>query len=122
MIKTHGLTHIALAVKNPERSLKFYKEVFGVKEYYRDENQIQVLGPGEYDVIAFQKDSKLAGKKGGVLHFGFRLTNPKDINRVVTAVRKAKGTIVEQGAFSPQEPYTYIKDPDGYVVEIWYEK
>jgi catechol 2,3-dioxygenase-like lactoylglutathione lyase family enzyme len=27
MIKTHGLTHINLAVKDPDRSLKFYQQV-----------------------------------------------------------------------------------------------
>lgn len=53
MVKTHGLTHISLAVKDPDRSLKFYTKVFGVKEYYRDEESIQVLGPGPHDVIAF---------------------------------------------------------------------
>ena len=45
-LATHGLTHIALAVKSPARSLKFYCAVFGVREYYRDADSIQVLGPG----------------------------------------------------------------------------
>lgn len=35
MVKTHGLTHISLAVRSPQRSLAFYQSVFGVKEYYR---------------------------------------------------------------------------------------
>ena len=64
MIKTHGLTHISLAVRDPDRSLAFYEQVFGVKEYYRDENSIQVLGPGSHDVIAFDKDVANAGKLG----------------------------------------------------------
>lgn len=55
MIKTHGLTHISLAVRDPDRSLPFYQMVFGVKEDYRDEDSIQVLGPGSYDFIAFEK-------------------------------------------------------------------
>lgn len=33
MVKTHGLTHISLTVRDPERSLRFYREVFGVCEY-----------------------------------------------------------------------------------------
>jgi len=32
MIKTHGLTHIALNVRNPDDSLQFYGKVFGVVE------------------------------------------------------------------------------------------
>lgn len=62
MIKTHGLTHISLAVRDPDRSLAFYKKVFGVKEYYRDESSIQVLGPGSHDVIAFKKDAANAAR------------------------------------------------------------
>jgi catechol 2,3-dioxygenase-like lactoylglutathione lyase family enzyme len=46
VITTHGLTHISLAVRDPDRSLAFYASVFGVEEYYRDENSIQVKGPG----------------------------------------------------------------------------
>jgi catechol 2,3-dioxygenase-like lactoylglutathione lyase family enzyme len=46
MVKTHGLTHISLAVRDPERSLKFYSEVFGIREYFRDESQIQAQSPG----------------------------------------------------------------------------
>ena len=65
MIKTHGLTHISLSVRDPDRSLAFYEQVFGVKEYYRDENSIQVLGPGSHDVIAFDKDVDKCWKVGG---------------------------------------------------------
>ncbi|MGH9880367.1 MAG: VOC family protein [Pyrinomonadaceae bacterium] len=121
MIRTHGLTHISLAVKNPERSLRFYESVFGVKEYYRDANSIQVLGPGAHDVIAFEKDSTVAGKAGGIAHFGFRLVEPGDIDAAVREVEKAGGKLLRRGEFSPGFPYAYVHDPDGYEIEIWYE-
>ncbi len=31
MVKTYGLTHISLAVRDAERSLRFYEQVFGVQ-------------------------------------------------------------------------------------------
>lgn len=65
MIKTHGLTHISLAVKDPDRSLKFHRQVFGVKDYYRDDESIQVLGTGPHDVIAFERNPRAAGKSRG---------------------------------------------------------
>ena len=121
MIKTHGLTHISLEVKDPDRSLKFYQQVFGVKEYYRDEESIQVQGPGLYDVIAFQRNARATGKSGGITHFGFRLTSPKDIEKAVKEVKRAGGKILRRGEFAPGFPFVYVADPDGYEIEIWYE-
>ena len=63
MIKTHGLNHINLEVSDPDVSLKFYQQLFGVKEYFRDEISIQALGPGKKDVIAFVKSDR-AGDAG----------------------------------------------------------
>ena len=35
MVRTYGLTHINLVVRDVERSLRFYGQVFGVEEYGR---------------------------------------------------------------------------------------
>ncbi len=34
-IKTHGLTHVALAVRDPQRSMRFYQDVVGAVAVYR---------------------------------------------------------------------------------------
>ena len=120
-LRTHGLSHLSLAVRDPERSLKFYTTVFGVKEYYRDADSIQVLGPGRKDVLAFEKDHILAGKGGGLTYFGFRLTKPGDIDTAVALVQLAGGKVLSRGEFTPDSPYAFILDPDGYEIEIWYE-
>lgn len=121
MIETHGLTHLSLAVSDPERSLTFYRELFGVREYYRDENSIQVLGPGPFDVIAFERNEREAGVVGGLGHFGFRLKKAEDIDIAVVEVERAGGRILRRGEFSPGFPFVYAADPDGYEIEIWFE-
>lgn len=121
MIETRGLTHLNLAVRDPERSLAFYRAVFGVKEYFRDAGTIQVQGPGPYDVIAFERDAGDAGRAGGLSHFGFRLTRPEDIDHAVAEVLAAGGTLDRRGEFSPGFPFAYVRDPDGYEIEIWFE-
>jgi catechol 2,3-dioxygenase-like lactoylglutathione lyase family enzyme len=121
MVKTHGLTHIALAVKDAERSLRFYRSVFGVKLVYRLEGFIQAQTPGSRDVLVFDEKAPRTGKRGGIAHFGFRLTDPRDIEAAAKAVRRAGGKIVSKGDFCPGEPYLFFIDPDGYEVEIWYE-
>jgi catechol 2,3-dioxygenase-like lactoylglutathione lyase family enzyme len=121
MVETHGLSHISLAVRDPQRSLEFYAQVFGVREYYRDASQIQVLGPGPFDVLAFERNASASGTVGGIAHFGFRLKRPEDIGLAIAEVERAGGKVLRKGEFSPGLPFAYVHDPDGYEIEIWFE-
>jgi len=103
-IRTHGLTHIALAVRDPKRSLRFYQEVFGAVAVYENEDFIQAQTPGSHDVLVFERNPDLAGHAGGVVHFGFRLVDAADIKRAMRTVETAGGTILRKGEFCPGEP------------------
>lgn len=120
-VRTRGLTHISLAVADPERSMRFYRDAFGAEEYYRDEEQIQLKGPGKWDVLVFTRDPEAAGKPGGMSHFGFRLRKPEDIDAAVAAVEGAGGRVLRRGEFGPGLPFAYVADPDGYEIELWFE-
>ena len=121
MVRTHGLTHVALAVADAERSLRFYKKIFGVKMIYRNSGFIQAQTPGSRDVLVFEENAPRRGKRGGIAHFGFRLVDPADIETAAKVVTKAGGKILSKGEFCPGEPYLFFTDPDGYEVEIWFE-
>jgi catechol 2,3-dioxygenase-like lactoylglutathione lyase family enzyme len=120
-VPTYGLTHVALAVRDPQRALRFYQAVLGVVAVYEDDTFVQVQTPGSRDVIVFERRPRTAGKAGGVVHFGFRLKRPEDIECARSAIAAAGGRIRESGEFVPGEPYVFFTDPDGYDVEIWYE-
>lgn len=121
MIRTYGLTHIALNVSDAERSLSFYQQVLGVIPVYRQDGFIQAQTPGSRDVIVFEEGGKSQGQSGGVAHFGFRLVDPADIDAAVSAVEQAGGRVLSRGQFCPGEPYVFFADPDGYEVELWHE-
>lgn len=119
-IPTRGLTHLSLSVADPDRSKAFYEALFGVREVHREEGQIQVAGPGEHDILVFERRER-AGEPGGIDHFGFRLCDPADAATAERVAREAGATILRRGEFAPGMPYLYIEDPDGYTIEIWYE-
>jgi catechol 2,3-dioxygenase-like lactoylglutathione lyase family enzyme len=121
MIGTFGLTHVALAVRDPNESFEFYRAVFGMVAVYRDESFVQAQTPGTPDVLVLDKSRRGRGTSEGIAHFGFRLRDPDDLPRAAAAVVSAGGTILSQGEFCPGEPYLFCKDRDGYQVEIWYE-
>jgi catechol 2,3-dioxygenase-like lactoylglutathione lyase family enzyme len=121
VVKTYGLTHVAVAVRDLDRTEAFYRSILGAVVVYRDAGFLQMQTPGARDVLVFEKNAKAAGKAGGVMHFGFRLTKAKDIEAARDAVKEAGGTITETGEFVPGEPYLFATDPDGYTIEIWYE-
>jgi catechol 2,3-dioxygenase-like lactoylglutathione lyase family enzyme len=120
-VSTFGLTHIALSVRDVERASRFYQLVFGCVEVYRQTGFAQLQTPGTRDVLVLEEAPDQAGVRGGIAHFGFRLTAPGDIAAARQAVEAAGGTVREEGEFVPGEPYLFALDPDGYEVEIWYE-
>jgi catechol 2,3-dioxygenase-like lactoylglutathione lyase family enzyme len=121
MVKTFGLTHVAVAVRDVDRASAFYREVLGAVEVYKQEGFVQLQTPGTRDVLVFERQPDRAGKAGGIVHFGFRLQDPNDIDAAARAVTGAGGVVKEQGEFVPGEPYLFATDPDGYEIEIWYE-
>ena len=121
MVKTFGLTHIALAVRDVERASRFYQQVLGAVEVYRQGTFAQLQTPGTRDVLVLEHAPERAGTIGGVAHFGFRLQSAGDIGAAIAAVEAAGGRIRESGEFVPGEPYLFAIDRDGNEFEIWYE-
>ena len=121
MVRTFGLTHVALTVQDAERAFRFYQDVFGMVAVYREDGFIQAQTRGCRDVLVLQEQEERHAGSGGIAHFGFRLIDPGDIDEAVSAVEHAGGEILDRGEFCPGEPYLFCRDPDGYEVEIWHE-
>jgi catechol 2,3-dioxygenase-like lactoylglutathione lyase family enzyme len=121
MARTRGLTHLALRVRDVDRSFRFYQAVFGMAEVYRGDDFIQAQTPGTWDVLVLEKAPGAEFGSGGIAHFGFRVVTPGDVDAVANVVERAGGRITSKGEFVPGEPYVFFTDPDGYEVEAWYE-
>jgi catechol 2,3-dioxygenase-like lactoylglutathione lyase family enzyme len=120
VIRTQGLTHVHLIVSDLERSLRFYEQVFGMNEEFRDgPNMVFLTTPGSQDSITFNEqanDPRIGA--GGVDHLGFRLVDKADLDDAIRQVEDAGGRLVERGEHAPGVPFAYVSDPDGYVIEL----
>jgi catechol 2,3-dioxygenase-like lactoylglutathione lyase family enzyme len=94
MEETYGLTHLAILVRDINRTLNFYRKVFDVEVMYQEETWAQVRTPGCHDIIVFEQSSKdLVGTSGGLLHFRYRLRDPGHITAITRRVTEAGGRI-----------------------------
>jgi catechol 2,3-dioxygenase-like lactoylglutathione lyase family enzyme len=119
MIETEGLTHLHLFVADLDRSLRFYREVFGLEEVFRDGPKMVFLRPPRTsDTITLNEVPEKAGTGGGIDHFGFRLRDKANLDEAIAEVERAGGTLVERGERAPGAPFAYVRDPDGYLIEL----
>lgn len=121
MIKTHGLTHIHLMVKDVHRSLRFYQSVFGMQErFWGGDKLVFINTPGSEDVIALHQstEGEATGVSGGILHFGFQLDDKTALDGAIDEVVASGGALKKRGEFAPGIPFAYVSDPDGYEIEL----
>ena len=77
MIKTYGLTHIALAVKSAKRSFEFYRKIFGVIKVYDQNGWIQVQTPARATSLCSMKARRGSGNRAALRISVFAWSIPK---------------------------------------------
>jgi catechol 2,3-dioxygenase-like lactoylglutathione lyase family enzyme len=122
MVRTRGLYHIHLVVRDLERALRFYQGVFGLEEKFRaGPKMVFLTTPGAHDLITLNEDaaeSEHAGEHGGIAHFGFQLADAGDLDAAIAEVEAAGGRLLRRGEHGPGAPFAYVADPDGYEIEL----
>ncbi len=116
MIKARKLYHINLNVSDIERSVRFYRQAFGLVEDFREGLRMVFLSPqGADDVITLHQTDPVGPR--GVAHFGFQIEGG-NLDDAVAAVVSAGGKFLSKGQHAPGVLYAYVSDPDGYVIEL----
>ena len=121
MIKTLGLTHLHLMVRDIQRSLAFYQTVFGMEvRFWAGDGLVFLNTPGSNDMIALHQaeEGHATGAGGGILHFGLQLENKDDLEHAINEVVAAGGALKKRGEFTPGMPFAYVSDLDGYEIEL----
>ncbi len=117
-----GLRHVALNVRDLQKSLEFYSSVLGLKLEWMPDAENAYLTSG-HDNLALHKlpEGAQLAETQIVHHIGFVVRHPDDVDRWAERLRNA-------GVNLAAEPKThrdgarsvYFNDPDGLLIQLIY--
>lgn len=109
------LDHVALPVRDPARSLDFYRDVLGMDGAVREEEYgFVITTPAGVAFTLFRGEPP---PDVGDLHIGTSLNSADEVR---AARQRFAGAGLNEVEWCDEPGYTSVKvtDPDGYVVEI----
>lgn len=124
-----GIDHINMCVTDLERSIAFYRDVFGfeVKEDHRDAAEYPwvTLGIANAAYLVLYETPKAAKARDmRIIHFGFALAPGQRMDDVLARLQQAgvKTRRDSKGnpfvVHYPKSSSVYLSDPDGYELDI----
>lgn len=118
MIATMGLTHIALPARDPERSARFYMDLFGMEALWMSADAAFLSTPGRSDLLALSRSEILIESSRDTMHFGF-MVDADQFDEALRMIGDRSITIVAGPDERETGRYVFIEDPEGYTVEIF---
>jgi catechol 2,3-dioxygenase-like lactoylglutathione lyase family enzyme len=114
-----GLRHLALRVKDPQASKRFYQDCFGMKIVWEPDPDNVYLSSG-IDNLALHRDA-VAGP-GALDHFGFVVGSKEEVDAVAARLL-AQGVTIAEGTRDHRDGSRsfYCLDPDGLRIQVLYE-
>jgi catechol 2,3-dioxygenase-like lactoylglutathione lyase family enzyme len=110
------LNHVALTVRDRERSAAFYAEHFGLTQRLHDDEHLMILGSSDGSLLALSEGEPPPGLPR-TNHFGFQLAAHDEVRAARARFREAGVPETEwqdDGMVRVQ-----VADPDGYRVELF---
>lgn len=121
MLKTQGVLHFTIAVKNLDRSEKFYTEMLGFEKIGRTDRIVFLRAGGDYFNLTYSENpiTLNAGNRHEI-HSAFLVT-PQTYDQALKLLPENGVEIFKQedrvsGVFVGRS--AYIRDPDGNVIEF----
>jgi len=118
MITTNGLNHLALSVKDPARSARFYADLFNMEITSSSPETAFLKTVGATDMIALNRSNGEIVSARESMHFGF-IVDPDQFDAALRTIEEISVKKVSEASNRDMGRYIFIEDPDGYTVEIF---
>ena len=113
-----GLTHVALAVRDPMRSLQFYRDAIGVSGLITQMPFGFVIHTETgLNFTLFEGEPPVSV---GEFHIGVSLPDADAVHRARQRFRRS-GVAEHEWCDDPSLTSVKVVDPDGYLVEVSYD-
>ena len=118
-LKATSIDHVNMKVKDLEKSVEFYKNLFGF-EIKQEENQNKIDAPskiiGNDTIKLCMYEIPDMSPEGGIAHFGFNIAN---FNEIIQKCKELGVEVLYGGIVDwDKSKSVYIVDPSGYEIEL----
>jgi len=114
IIKASSIDHVHFYVKDLKISFKFYHDIFGFKIYEGEEDEgFMIIGNKDIKLCLMENANMENLHSGGFYHFGFHVRDYDDVKKLLQ-----QSNVYFTESEWEHSRSLYIKDPDGYTIEL----
>ena len=120
-----GINHITIRVNDIDRAEEFYGDVLGFELIRKMGQSMAVYQIGDEDTLVLveaETSYDPESRDYRVDHFGFFVDSPDRVDELAAYFREQEVTIMSGPANRKRGRFLFISDPDGNMIEIFYEE
>ncbi|WP_018127701.1 VOC family protein [Balneola vulgaris] len=120
-----GLNHITIRVNRIDASKEFYGDILGFELIKTMGQSMAVYDIGNGDtlvIVEAETSYDPTSRDFRVDHFGFFVETPEKVDELATYFRDKEVTVMSGPANRKKGRFLFISDPDGNMIEFFYEE
>lgn len=120
-----GINHITIRVNDIERAEEFYGDVLGFELIRKMGQSMAVYKVGDEDTLVLveaETSYDPSSRDYRVDHFGFYLDSEEEVDEMAEYFREKEISILSGPANRKRGRFVFVSDPDGNMLEFFYEE
>lgn len=120
-----GINHITIRVNDIERAEEFYGDILGFELVRKMGQSMAVYRVGKEDTLVLveaETSYDPSSRDYRVDHFGFYLDSEEEVDEMAEYFREHEVSVLSGPANRKRGRFVFISDPDGNMLEFFYEE
>ena len=120
-----GINHMTIRVNDIDRAEEFYGDILGFELVRKMGKSMAVYRVGSEDTLVLveaETSYDTSSRDYRVDHFGFYLDSEEEVDEMARYFREKEVTVLSGPANRKRGRFVFISDPDGNMIEFFYEE